>query len=100
MILNEQQDLIKRLGALAFAAVYTAKHGNTRGGALRVASHAYRFLDGEDVATINREADEADIVREEAAKQAAKKTSANLLDSRIRRLTKWPSRLRPSSRRK
>jgi hypothetical protein len=98
--LDEWQTLIKRLGALGFAAVYTAKHGNTRGGALRVASHAYRFLDGEDVAKINREADESDTVREEAAKQAAKKTSANLLNSRIRRLTKWPSRLHPSNRRK
>lgn len=87
------EELIKRFGALAFAAVYTAKHGNTRAGALRVASHAYRFLDGEDVDTINREADAADTAREARTKQAKPKFSVKAQFNKLRRLTRtWPSK--------
>jgi hypothetical protein len=84
------EELIKRLGALAFAAVYTAKHGNTRAGALRVASHAYKFLDGEDVTLINQEADAADTIREAGTKQPKpQKFPKKTLISTIRRLTKY-----------
>lgn len=64
------KEIAKRLGALGFAAVYVHTHHVPRAGALRVASHALRFLNGENVDTINEEADHADTVRESKAKES------------------------------
>lgn len=57
-------DVVRRLGALGFAAVYTQVHGSERASALRVADLAYRFLKGEDVGAINASADAANELRE------------------------------------
>ena len=64
-------DLVRRLGALGFAAVYTHTHGSPRDSSLRVADLAYRFLNGESAESINADADAANDVRERAEQKAA-----------------------------
>lgn len=92
--------MIKRLGALAFSAVYVHKHGSERAAALRVAHLAYRFLDGDDVDTINREADEVNAVREAETKRKLSLVAVKPHISKLRRLTRtWPSKSTRSSRR-
>lgn len=57
-------DTAKRAVALLFAAIYIRTHGSTRASGLRVAHLAYRFLNGEDVDLINKEADASNAARE------------------------------------
>lgn len=80
------EETIKRLGALAFAAVYLHKHGSERAPALRVAHSAYRFLDGEDADLINQEADAAIAARETGAKPKRKKLPVKAHIKSLRRL--------------
>lgn len=63
-------EVVKRLGALGFAAVYTQVHGSERASSLRVAHLALRFLNGDDVDSINADADAANETREKAAHHA------------------------------
>lgn len=90
-------ELIKRLGSLLFSAVYLHKHGSERASALRVAHLAYRFLNGDDVDIINREADAANAAREAGAKpkkqNIRQKFPVKVQISKLRRLTRiWPSK--------
>lgn len=65
-------EVVRRLGALGFAAVYTHTHGSPRDSSLRVAELAYRFLKGESAASINLDADAQNHVREQLAHKKLK----------------------------
>lgn len=70
---REVTDLIRRIEALRFAGYYAGIHHTDRAGALRVAHLAYRFLRGEDVDTVNMDADLANTLREHQKKRHPKK---------------------------
>ena len=66
----ESEEVFKRAVSLGFGAVYMHTHSSQRDSALRVAHMAYRFLNGEDVDQINKDADHANAIREDAARVA------------------------------
>lgn len=72
------QEVAKRTVALGFAAVYAYTHSSPRDSSLRVAYLAYRFMDGDDVAQINAEAD-----HENAAREAKEHVKHHVIEHRV-----------------
>lgn len=68
LVIDKIIDAYKLGKALDFGKAYMHEHHDTRAGALRVSAAALRFLRGDDVTTINAEAD-----RDRLAKMAALK---------------------------
>lgn len=76
--------MIKRSVALGFAAVYTHTHSSPRDSSLRVAYLAYRFMDGDDVARINAEAD-----HENAAREAQEHVRQHVIEHRVAKIFRY-----------